>query len=112
VADHFSIEGLNDYEQATLAKLFTEAGLDADVTFKRPVRDAERPGAMEAWTALVDIGQPTLAVVAAWILKSRRKITRIKKPDGTVIEHSQESFVSRGAADLAKTLRRELGQAE
>ena len=112
MTDHFSIEGLNDYEQATMAELFTQAGLDAGITFDRPVRDAERPGAMEVWTALVELGQPALVIVAAWILRSRRRITRIKKPDGTVIEHIQDSFASSGATDLAKILNAELSQAE
>jgi hypothetical protein len=108
MAECLRIEDVNAYEQDTLAGEFVESGLDASVAFEQQLRDPERPGAMDMWQALVDLADPTLLVVAAWILKTQRKVTRIKKPDGTILEHRQESFVGVKAADVFSALKAEL----
>jgi hypothetical protein len=110
MAERISIEGLNAYEQATLEEAFAKAGLDANVAFDQPRRDPQRPGAIDMWTAIVDLGEPALLVVAAWILKTRRKITKIRKPDGTVVEYRQESFVSGAAVEALKGLKATLSR--
>jgi hypothetical protein len=104
--DRIQIEGLNGYERGTLEEAFATAGLGTDVVFQQPSRVLDRPGALDTWIALVEVAQPTLMVLAAWMLKTRRKVFTIVYPDETRVEIRQESIAGRGEAAVLKELQR------
>jgi hypothetical protein len=109
VAAHISIEGLNPYDRVTLTDAFTDAGLDAQLTFNQQSRDPERAGYLDSLEAVVLLSQQATLVLSAWIMKTRRESTRIRMPDGTVIDHRRESFTSAAETKELKGLQAELG---
>ena len=88
-----NIAGLTDVDREILQEEFEAKGIPASIDFEEPVLSESGASALDPLSATVIVSSVALLVVATWICREKRKVTKFhrKNTDEEVLITTTES---------------------